>query len=327
MKNFTCPVCSRKVKLRMKGLFDDRYGAQGYYSVYQCSECGFGRTNPVLKKENIGEFYKRHYPLSVLSADVVKKSAKVRPKIVAWLLGVDNVAHRHIKKDSDVLDIGSGSGESLLEIKIMGARAYGIEPDPNSQKIAKKLKLNVHNGFITDNFFIGKKFDFITASQVFEHEPEPLIFLQSAKKKLKKEGQIILSVPNFNSLYLKIFGRRWINWHVPYHINFFNSLSFKKLAKKTGLRIIRVRTITPNVWTLMQVRSLLTTVKNGQKNPIWINATPKKHVKNKDRSFNLINVVFQIATIVFHISITPINRIIDLLGIGDSLFIILENEK
>lgn len=321
----SCIICGLKNHILYRGLYDDRFGAHGFYSVYRCSKCGFGRTDPALGKGEIGEFYKRHYPLLALSADVVKSSAVVWPMFAAWLAGVGNIAHRHIKKGSDVLDVGSGSGESLLEIEKMGAGAFGVEPDPNAQKIAKKLKLNVYKGFITDNPFPGKKFDFITASQVFEHEPEPLNFLKSAKKKLKKTGQIILSVPNFGSLYLKIFGRRWLNWHIPYHINFFTELSFKKLAKNAGFRIIRMRTTTPDVWTLMQIRTLLTSVKESQKNPIWTSATSRGYIG--DRSFSLKNFILQSAAMVFYILITPINRIIDSLGMGDSLFVVLENEK
>jgi len=306
-------------------MFDDRYGAPGLYSIYRCKRCGFGRTDPVLEKEKIGKFYKRYYPLSVLSPSDVKKLAKVVPMFLAWAWGIDNTAHRHVGKDRDVLDIGSGSGTSLLEIEKVGSRGFGVEPDPNAQKIAKQLMLDVFEGFITDNPFPEKKFDYITGSQVIEHEPDPLRFLKSAKKKLKNGGQIILSFPNFDSVYRKIFGRRWLNWHIPYHINFFTGSSFEKLAKNAGLKIIKRRAITPNVWTLMQIRSLLISAKEGQKNPIWTSTTLRGDIW--DSSFSLKNFILQSISTVFYILITPINRFIDSLGVGDSLFVILENEQ
>jgi SAM-dependent methyltransferase len=223
------------------------------------------------------------------------------------------------------LDVGSGSGESLLEIQKMGARAFGVEPDPNAQRIAKQLKLRVYKGFITGNPFLGKKFDFVTASQVFEHEPEPLDFLRSAKEKLNNKGQIILSVPNLDSIYRKVFGRKWLNWHVPYHINFFTKLSLKKVAKKTGLKIVEIRTITPNVWTLMQFRTLLYNVNEGQKNPIWTSATSRGYKRGSVSRVR--DYIFQFATMIFYVLITPINRLVDLLGGGDSLFVVLENAQ
>ena len=244
---------------------------------------------------------------------------------LAWAWGIDNTAHRHVGKDRDVLDIGSGSGTSLLEIEKVGSRGFGVEPDPNAQKIAKQLMLDVFEGFITDNPFPEKKFDYITGSQVIEHEPDPLRFLKSAKKKLKNGGQIILSFPNFDSVYRKIFGRRWLNWHIPYHINFFTGSSFEKLAKNAGLKIIKRRAITPNVWTLMQIRSLLISAKEGQKNPIWTSTTLRGDIW--DSSFSLKNFILQSISTVFYILITPINRFIDSLGVGDSLFVILENEQ
>jgi 2-polyprenyl-3-methyl-5-hydroxy-6-metoxy-1,4-benzoquinol methylase len=306
-------VCGAKAKVFLEHLFDDRYGASGYYSIYRCKECGFGRTDPVLKKKDIGEFYKEHYPLSSLKIKDVKNSGKMLPRFLVWVMGVDNVAHGYITKGKDVLDVGSGSGTSLLQIKNKGANAYGVEPDPNAQKLAKRLKLNVHKGFITDNPFPKREFDYLTASQVLEHEPDPLKFLISARKKLRKNGRIILSFPNFDSIYRKIFVKNWLNWHVPYHINFFTKKSIEKLAKKANLRLVYCRTITPNIWTVLQIRKLFVKSSMGERNTLW--------VSKKSSTFTKLVNMF-----LFALSI-PINRIIDILGLGDSTLVILENEK
>ncbi len=298
------------MKVFFSGLFDDRYGAPGKFSVYRCTKCGFGRTIPVLRRSQIGKFYKTYYPLGSISSRSVKKSATVMPRFLAWVLGVDNTAHRYVGSGADVLDIGSGSGSSLLEIRKMGSRAYGIEPDPNAQRIAKKLKLNVYKGFVMDNPFPGKKFDYITGSQVIEHEPYPLRFLIAAKKKLKKGGRIILSFPNFSSIFRRFFGKNWLNWHVPFHINFFTEDSLKKLAKRSGLKVTSVRTVTPNIWTVFQIRKMFITSHYGDRNLLW-----------SDKPSGLILRLFNI---MLFILITPFNRIIDLCGAGDSLLVVLQ---
>lgn len=308
-----CIVCGGKSSLFYRSMFDDRYGAPGYYSVYICNKCGFGRISPILKVKEIPEFYKRYYPLSSVNLKKIIKMAEIPSELISWLIGTDNITHRYITKDSNVLDIGSGSGVSLLEIKKMEAHAYGVEPDPNAQKIAKSLKLKVFNGFVNDNPFPKIKFDFVTGSQVIEHEPDPLHFLLAAKKKLKNNGKIILSFPNSGSLYKKIFARKWINWHIPYHINFFTKESFTKLAKKAGLRIIYIRTITPNIWTVLQIGMLFVKSDEGIRNPLWT-------VGDSGIFSKLINFLL-------FILITPTNRLFDFLGIGDSILVILKNDK
>jgi len=308
-----CTICKGKTKSLHNNLYDDRYGAPGNFSINCCKKCGFCRIDPVLNKDKIGKFYQKYYPLSSLKVTDVKKSINNFPKFVNWIMGTNNITHRYIDKNSNVLDVGSASGVSLLEIKKLGGNAYGVEPDPNASRIAKALKLNVFKGFLTDGPYPNTKFDFVTASQVIEHEPDPLKFLISAKKKLKKDGKIILSFPNFGSLHSKVFGREWINWHVPYHINYFNKKSFKLLVKKAGLRILKEKTITPNIWTVLQIRKLFIKNKIGEKNILWT-------IKKSSWIVKMLNLAL-------FVLITPINRIVDKSGYGDSLLIILDNNE
>lgn len=324
MKDIKCVICNHKIKLFKKDLFDDRYGAPGYYSVYRCSHCGFGRTFPTLKKNEIGKFYSKYYPLKKISAADVKKQVDNKSTLKRYLMGVNNVAHQYVTKGKDVLDVGSSSGVSLLEIKKIGANAYGVEPDPNSVRLAKKLNLNVQKGFITDKLFKDKKFDYVTASQVIEHEPDPLKFLIAARKKLKKGGKIILSFPNLDAFYRKIFGKRWIHWHVPYHINHFTNKSFAVMSKKAGLEIVSSKTITPNLWTALQFRMLLFKANEGKTSEVWV--VKKGSKKTKDGE-NILNRVISGILPQLPILITPVNRFIDLLGYGESFLVVLEKNE
>lgn len=320
--NKKCILCGGKTTLLYKDLFDDRYSAPGLYDIYKCPKCGFGRTNPELKNKEIGKFYKKYYPLSRFTSKQVEDGAKIPSNPLSWLSGTDNTSHWHIQRGNDVLDIGSGSGVSLLEIQMLGANAFGVEPDPNAQILAKKLQLKVYKGFITDNPFPGKKFDFITASQVIEHEPDPEKFLNAAKNKLKNTGQIILSFPNVNALYRKVFRKAWIHWHVPYHINHFSQDAISILAKKTGLKIIKMRTVTPNLWTVLQIRSLFTRPIHDKPSLVWGASQIGKAGKLSNNNF-----LSTILTYLIHLSpivIAPANRLLDLFGQGESLLVFLE---
>jgi len=320
-----CYLCFSGTKKVMEGLTDDRYGAPGNYAIYKCFKCGFVRTDPVLEKKKIGSFYAKYYPLNRLTPTQIKKQVNTRGKFISWLDGVGNVAHWYVKKGSDVLDIGSGSGVSLLEIKKLGANAFGIEPDPSSKKFAKALGLNVYNGFISDDPFPKKKFDYVTASQVIEHEPDPLKFLVAAKKKLKKGGEIILSFPNVNSLYRFVFNKSWIHWHVPYHINHFSKDSFLKLSEKSGLKVVKIKTVTPNLWTVLQIRSLFVKPKVGKTSSVWASARDKR-AKNKGWQSMFFGLLIKSLAVVVQIVVTPVNRLIDFLNIGESFVVWLEKK-
>ncbi len=322
-KIYKCSVCRNKMDLYLDDLFDDRYGAPGRYSIYKCFSCGFSRLFPILPKQKIGRFYAKYYPLAFQTAESVQNSAKTPKYFWDWFNGTNNTAHRYIKPGKTVLDIGCGCGVSLLEIEKLGGSAFGVEPDPNAQKIAKKLKLHIHQGFITDNLFPGIKFDDITASQVIEHDPDPRTFLLSAGKKLKENGKIIMSFPNANSVYRMLFGRKWINWHVPYHCNFFTEKSFTRLAELSGFKIREIKTITPNLWTILQVRMLLAKPEEGKANPVW---SVKPQSSQTHPSFvSLLKRKFMTSIIILvSLLIIPVNRIVDLFGQGDSFLVIME---
>ena len=126
MKTTACLICSGVTKALIHDLFDDRYGAAGRQTIWQCQRCGFGRTLPGLTAGQIGEFYSQHYPLARETPASVRKAARVLPRWRAWLAGTDNIAHQMIAPGTDVLDIGSASGVSLLEIQARGGRAFGV---------------------------------------------------------------------------------------------------------------------------------------------------------------------------------------------------------
>lgn len=321
-----CPCCQENLHRKEVDLFDDRYGAPGNHDIYACSSCGFGKTHPGLKKKDIGSFYERYYPISSATPETVKRGVRRISTVKKWLAGTDNVAHEYAKRNQVVLDVGSASGVSLLEIKSLGAKAYGVEPDPNGKRLGQKLGLKVHKGFITDNPFPRVKFNLVTGSQVIEHEPDPLTFLLAIKDKLRKNGRIVLSFPNYHAFYRSLFGRRWIHYHIPYHLNFFTRRSINLLAKKAGLNVVKLRTITPNEWSLLQARAIMEDKPQyGVPSPIWSKApSDQLHAQSNHRSY--IDTLFFVLSRIFLIVITPINRLVDSLGMGESFLVEMVKE-
>lgn len=307
-----CLICGGNSLPLVKDLYDDRYGAVGKHDIYVCISCGFGRTKPDLKRSEISRFYSKYYPLNSIDASEIKSSVKLVPMWQRWLSGTNHSAHLHIKPSTTVLDIGSGIGTSLMEINLMGGKAYGVEPDPNAQRLAKELNLNVYKGFITDNPFPKLQFDYVTASQVLEHEPAPRKFLQVIYKRLKVDGQAILSFPNLNAMYRKIFSKHWLHWHVPYHLNFFTQKSFTILARQCGYKVVKMKTITPNLWTLLQLKMLKFTPVEGRINPVWAVGNTSKNIE-----LNLgMQIVYQ--------GMAVLNRFIDFVGWGESFLVFLK---
>ena len=158
-------------------------------------------------------------------------------------------------------------------------------------------------------------------NQVIEHIPDPEKSLALLVKRLKPAGQLVLSFPNAGSIYRRISGRHWINWHVPYHQHHFTKRSIAVMAEKLGLRIIRVRTITPNMWTVLQYRNWRAGAAEGRPSDVWGStaSTPAKVSLGR----KVINKSLRLLLRALNPGIALVNRMIDMAGFGDSLLVVL----
>jgi len=104
--------------------------------------------------------------------------------------------------NSDVLEIGFGSGSFLVWAKARGARIAGTEINPNLLKAAQDYGLELINPSFEEvaTQYAGR-FDTIAAFDVFEHFPVADIVtrLGAAQTMLKAGGHLILRFPNAQS--------------------------------------------------------------------------------------------------------------------------------
>jgi len=314
-----CKVCKSRVSTLYKGLYDDRHGYPGKFSIEECQNCGFMQTLPQIPAKRLSFLYTNFYPKRDANiGKTVKLSKKLPTKWQVFLNGLETTCHYQTKNGDKVLDVGCGSCLSLLEIKRLGGEPWGIDPDKNSEKVAKKLHLKFHTGTIHNCKFPKNYFDLITASQVLEHEPDPIKFLGDCKKFLKPGGKIILSFPNTGSFLRKIWGKHWLHWHIPYHLNHFNQKSIILLAQKSDLKVSAIKTVTPNIWTIIQIRSFLHKTREGIRNPMW--DEPKESSSRRKRSgFKLMKMASKTLE-----SLLIINRIADFFGQGESFIVELK---
>ena len=173
-----CKICDSKTKIWYEKLYDDRHGYPGYFDVVRCVDCGFAQTKPQILQKKIKKLYSDYYPRQDIDLNKIKReNYKINNRFRVWLRGTSHGCEYWVEKGSKVLDVGSGLGFSLLRLKSMGCKAYGIDPDKNAKTIAHKFKLNFHHGFIEDNPFRGEVFDYVIASQVLEHTNYPIRFI------------------------------------------------------------------------------------------------------------------------------------------------------
>lgn len=327
-----CPLCCRPMRTWKTGLYDDRYGCAGLYSLLQCRCCGLMETWPQPRNEELPALYAAYYSRDTIDIEalpgLVSAPHTRTGRMKLWITGTLNQGHFFARPGMKVLDYGCGAAVSLMEITRMGAEAYGIEVDPNVKRVAERFGLKVHVGTLDDDPFPEVKFDLISLNQVIEHVPQPAALLADLAKRLEDGGVVVLSFPNTGSLYRRLFGRRWINWHVPYHLHHFDRRSFSELCRRAGWRLERWTTATPNVWTAVQLKVLLCPTPRETRSRLWMTRTRAGNhdVRAQNRTIGGLarRCMRTGVRLLVALAITLANRLVDLAGLGDSALVVIK---
>lgn len=146
-----------------------------------------------------------------------------------------NWIESHSSEKGNLLDIGAGTGEFLLSAKKKGWKVKGIEPDENARTLAKQKGIKLVPDSST---FKAEKFDVITMWHVFEHVYDLKNQIIELEQLLKKDGLLIIAVPNYKSFDASYYKEFWAAYDVPRHLWHFSQTSFPKLFSGTSLSLI-----------------------------------------------------------------------------------------
>lgn len=111
---------------------------------------------------------------------------------------LNKMIKKFIKNNDEVLDVGCGTGDYLLEMAKYNVGLNGFDLSKYAIEQARlKLKNNTADLAVSDveHFETGKKYDFIFMSEVLEHIPDDLSALKKLTGYLKNGGRMIISVP------------------------------------------------------------------------------------------------------------------------------------
>ncbi len=231
-----CPVCGKNdfsLFLETK----DYFLTQEDFSVDQCRNCGFVFTNPIPGSSELSKYYDSTDYLShtadtfSFTGQVYKlfRNANIKNKFVL----VNNKA-----KGKTILDIGCGTGELMNYFKKKGWDVRGVEPNHSARSFAsKKYGIAVYDESGL-NKFEESSFDVISMWHVLEHVPDLNGRMNQLKKLLKKDGLLVIALPNLDSPDAIKYGPKWAGLDVPRHLYHFTKNTFELLLKAHKMELI-----------------------------------------------------------------------------------------
>lgn len=291
-----CPACgSRKSTPLYVDLQDHIFStAAGQWQLISCEHCTCAFLNPRPTPATIGRAYATYYThvapspgsgsltvrawlrralangyrntiyatrlwpsLGLLGPATARLSRAFRNAIQSEAPGL--VGIRPSKPgESLILDVGCGSGLSLLRARDAGWRVMGIEPDATAAKAAQSRGVDIVESQLDDlpSTFNGR-FERVMLSHVIEHVHDPLAMLQRCKELLTSDGVLWLETPNLSSAGHAEFGADWRGLEPPRHLVLFSSHALTALLRRAGF--VNIEYSEPrDVWAYMFVNSLRT---------------------------------------------------------------------
>jgi SAM-dependent methyltransferase len=140
-------------------------------------------------------------------------------------------------KTGKLLDLGAGTGAFLNFMHTNQWDVVGLEPDYEARGKAKELyNLDLRSA---DELFQlpAGSFDVITMWHVLEHVHELHPYIEQLHKLLKKNGKLIIAVPNYTSYDASTYKEYWAAYDVPRHLYHFSPASIKKLVSQHGMQV------------------------------------------------------------------------------------------
>jgi SAM-dependent methyltransferase len=222
MEEVNCPICEKS-----RG---DPLHPEDSFQMVRCSSCQFIFLNPRPTIESLHYFYQKYLPEEQSSIESWEKMMKSIFRRAANLL----IRYR---RNGRLLDVGSGFGFFVAEMKNRGWEAVGVEISQKALDYARNvLGLTVHPGPLEKVGFPDNDFDAVTAFYVIEHLSHPMAFLRECHRVLKPGGLLLLRYPHTTPIknLLHFFGIKNRLYDLPAHLSDFSPKIIQQCLERIG---------------------------------------------------------------------------------------------
>ncbi|MFZ2024663.1 MAG: class I SAM-dependent methyltransferase [Microgenomates group bacterium] len=226
-----CAVC-------LSSVFEHVYSYGNGSRIAACTACGLVQVLPHFSSREVAAKYYddwKHF------APYVSQSSAHRAYFRVLINYLERIVPMRGKK---MLDVGCATGLLVDEANNYGMHAEGIDISKSAVLHGKKQHLPLFCE--TSVSWMKKKkntdqYDVITALSVIEHDADPVGMLQSLYTMTKPNGMVVLSTPNFDTVYRKLMGSRWVGYQHPEHLWIFTPKTITKLLTRAGFTDVVVR--------------------------------------------------------------------------------------
>lgn len=250
-----CRICNNPENNKSYFIKEMYIGTREEFEYFECSKCGClqiktypqnpGRNYP----DNYGSFNVRNLNkpnrfIGYLRNQKLRYVLNEKRTLIGFLLNLvvkpgfeQKMLPGDIKSDSSILDIGSGVGSLILNL-----RNKGFKDITGSDIFIKNdLIYDEHlRIFKKDLKEIEGKYDFIMLNHSFEHMPNQNEVLKHLYKLIKPSKTVMIRIPVKTEYIWNRYGVNWGSIDAPRHFYLHTLKSMEIIAQKNNFRIEKV---------------------------------------------------------------------------------------
>lgn len=232
-----CPCCHSE-KITSSAKIKDYAVSDETFYLSKCEDCSFVFTNPRPDINEIGRYYQseNYTPHHTSNKSLFYRIYRfIRSYMFTKKMGYIRQHLTRKPEDIALLDYGAASGEFLNFCSAQNMhQLVGVEQDATCRQDALAhygISIESVSEFSTIE---PDAFNVITLWHVLEHIHNLDETVNQFYELLKKDGLLVVSVPNYNSLDRTIYGDYWAAYDVPRHLYHFKISTISLLMKRLG---------------------------------------------------------------------------------------------
>jgi SAM-dependent methyltransferase len=159
-----------------------------------------------------------------------------KPYAADFVSYIESCLSTHGNFVRDIMEIGCGGCSILERLHREGYNVIGIDPSPIAIRDGERKNIRVVADFFPTPKFM-ENVDLIFHSDVLEHVSDPVAFLRDQARQLKRDGLLIVAVPDCSS------GIRdgELSMAMHQHLNYFDRESLQIVVEAAGFTVLDIR--------------------------------------------------------------------------------------
>ena len=253
--NSECRICYNQVNNRSFFIREMHIGTREEFEYFECSNCGCLQIK--LYPQDLGKYYPDEYGaykvsnsersgkfIGYLRERKLKYVLNEKKNLIGFLLNIvikpgfeQKMLPAGVKSDSSILDIGSGVGSLILNLRNKGFRNItGTDIFIKNDLIYDDC-LRIYKKELNE---IEGQFDFIMMNHSFEHMPEPDEVFKHLHRLIKPQRMVMIRIPVKTDYIWNRYGINWGSIDAPRHFYLHTLKSMDIIAARNKFKIEKV---------------------------------------------------------------------------------------